>query len=145
MSKILWSKPSYLPAIKFMELNDNNLINSVSSNCSPDGVRKTFNISDINNSENLEVILKTINSDTLELNFEPDASFEYFVKKKINKSIEFINICILNNNDYISIIDNLRINTIDYSDIQNKIIDRMVNIKSKLKSIDDILVNYNTA
>ena len=30
---------------------------------------KTFNISDINNSENLEVILKTINSDTLELNF----------------------------------------------------------------------------
>ena len=106
---------------------------------------KTFNISDINNSENLEVILKTINSDTLELNFEPDASFEYFVKKKINKSIEFINICILNNNDYISIIDNLRINTIDYSDIQNKIIDRMVNIKSKLKSIDDILVNYNTA
>jgi len=106
---------------------------------------KIFNISDINNTDNLEVILKTINSDTLELNFEPDASFEYFVQKKINKSIEFINICILNNNDYISIIDNLRINTIDYSDIQNKIIDRMVNIKSKLKSIDNILVNYNTA
>ena len=106
---------------------------------------KIFNISDINNTDNLEVILKNINSDTLELNFEPDASFEYFVQKKINKSIEFINICILNNNDYISIIDNLRINTIDYSDIQNKIIDRMVNIKSKLKSIDNILVNYNTA
>tara|TARA_Y100000591_G_scaffold328324_1_gene354581 strand:+ start:558 stop:1139 length:582 start_codon:yes stop_codon:yes gene_type:complete len=106
---------------------------------------RKFNISDINNTENLEVILKTINSDILELNFEPDPSFEYFVQKKINKSIEYINICILNNNDYISIIDNLKINTIDYSDIQNKIIDRMVNIKSKLKSIDNILVNYNTA
>ena len=106
---------------------------------------KKFNISDININENLEVILKNINSDILELNFKPNPSFEYFVQKKINKSIEYINICILNNNDYISIIDNLKINTIDYSDIQNKIIDRMVNIKSKLKSIDNILVNYNTA
>ena len=44
---------------------------------------KIFNISDINNTDNLEVILKNINSDTLELNFEPDASFEYFVQKKL--------------------------------------------------------------
>ena len=42
---------------------------------------KKFNISDININENLEVILKTINSDILELNFEPNPSFEYFVQK----------------------------------------------------------------
>ena len=51
---------------------------------------KKFNISDININENLEVILKNINSDILELNFEPNISFEYFVQKKLINQLNIL-------------------------------------------------------
>mgnify|MGYP001447239494 CR=1 FL=1 len=106
---------------------------------------KTIHLSDINSNNETEINLKHVDCDTLNINFEPNINFENFAKSKITKAIDFIEIYIFNNKDSIAIIDNMRLHDDDLSVQQNKIMDRLVQIKNKLTSINNILLNYNTA
>ena len=108
----------------------------------PDKIIKLF---DIDSNVDTEILLKHIDCDFLNINFEPNSNFENFTKNKITKAIDIVDIHILNNKDSIAIIDNMRLHENDLSVNQNKIMDRLVQIKNKLNSIDNILITYNNA